>query len=40
MINKGEHRSKEAAHHNILQPETRKEMGHDTHTQTNRGRTH
>ena len=39
-INKGEHRSKKAAPHNILQPETPKGMGQNTHTQTNRGRTH
>ena len=38
-INKEEHRSQKAAH-DILQPETPKGMSQDTHTQTNRGRTH
>ena len=39
-INQGEHRSQKAVPHHNLQPETPKGMGQDTHTQTNRVRTH
>ena len=39
-INKGENRAKKGAPHHIIQQETPKGMGQDTHTQTNRGQTH